>query len=278
MMNKIISLGVGVQSSALYYMSSLGEIERCDHVIFADTGGEKTKTLKYYQFLIDWMTQNNGITLHKASYKNLLSDLLTQVNSRGKRFASIPAFTLMDGKKGMLKRQCTGEYKITQVSKKYKEILDLKKHSRFPLTEIYIGITLDEAHRMSIPQEKWKIHVYPFCGYKVFYGGACERIESKIMTRNDIFNWYKEKQLPRPVKSSCTFCPFQSDQNWIELKRSVPEDFNTAVEVDKQIRDSSIKGIKSPIYLHDSLLPLDEVNFNENQGTLWGNCTDGCDI
>ena len=277
-MNKIISLGVGVQSTALYYMSSMGEIERCDHAIFADTGGEKTKTLEYYQFLIDWMTQNNGITLHKASYKNLLKDLLSQTNSTGNRFASIPAFTMTEGKKGMLRRQCTNEYKIAQVGKKYKEILDLKKHSRFPLTEIYIGITLDEAHRMSIPQDKWKIHVYPFCGYKVFYGGACERIESKIMTRNNIFNWYKEKQLPRPVKSSCTFCPFQSDQNWIELKRSVPEDFNTAVEVDKQIRDSSIKGIKSPIYLHDSLLPLDEVNFNENQGTLWGNCTDGCDI
>ena len=81
-----------------------------------------------------------------------------------------------------------------------------------------------------------------------------------------------------PEKSSCVFCPFQSDQNWIRLKTIAPEDFKAAVEVDKQIRDSSIKGIKSPIYLHDSLLPLDEVDFNENQGNLWGNCTDGCDV
>ena len=39
---KIISLGVGVQTAGLYYMSSMGFIERCDYAIFADTGGEKT--------------------------------------------------------------------------------------------------------------------------------------------------------------------------------------------------------------------------------------------
>ena len=28
--------------------------------------------------------------------------------------------------------------------------------------------TLDEATRMNIPQQKWKVNVYPFCGYKVY--------------------------------------------------------------------------------------------------------------
>lgn len=275
---KVISLGVGVQSSALYYMSSLGEIERCDHAVFADTGGEKTRTLEYYQYLINWMIENNGITLHKASYKNLLTDLLTQVNSSGNRFASIPAFTMNDGQKGMLRRQCTNEYKIMQVNRRIREIYEKKGKSRLPITEIYQGITVDEATRMNIPQEKWKINVYPFCGYKVYPDGNCVKINSKIMSRNDIFNWYKEKQLPIPEKSSCVFCPFQSDQNWIRLKTTKPLDFKTAVEVDKKIRDSSMKGITSKIYLHDSLLPLDEVNFNENQGNLWGNCTDYCDV
>jgi hypothetical protein len=183
-----------------------------------------------------------------------------------------------NGKKGMLRRQCTGEYKISQVDRKIKEILELSKKARFPQIEIYQGITVDEATRMNIPQQKWKINVYPFCGYKVYPDGNCVRIDSKVMSRNDIFNWYKEKNLPVPEKSSCVFCPFQSDQNWIRLKTTVPEDFAKAVEVDKAIRDSSKKGIKSKIYVHDSLKPLDEVNFNENQGTLWGNCTDACDV
>lgn len=275
---KIISLGVGVQSSALYYMSSMGEIDRCDHAVFADTGGEKTKTLEYYEFLLNWQRENDGITLHKSSYKNLKADLLTQVNSSGNRFAPIPAFTMNDGKKGMLRRQCTNEYKIMQVNKKIREILHLKGKSRFPVIEIYQGITVDEATRMNIPQEKWKINVYPFCGYKVYADGNCVKIGSKIMSRNDIFNWYKEMDLPIPEKSSCVFCPFQSDQNWLRLKKTEPQDFAMACKVDKKIRDSSMKGIKSKIYLHDSLKPLSEVNFNENQGNIWGNCTDYCDV
>jgi hypothetical protein len=275
---KIISLGVGVQSSGLYYMSSMGEIDRCDYAIFGDTGGEKTRTLEYYDYLTLWLNENNGIPLYKATYKDLLKDLLKQTNSSGNRFASIPAFTLNDGQKGMLRRQCTNEYKIAQVNKKIREILSLPGRTRFPKIEIYQGITVDEATRMCIPQEKWKINVYPFCGYKVYPDGNCVKIDTKVMTRNDVINWYKEKQLPIPEKSSCVFCPFQSDQNWIRLETTVPKDFETACEVDRQIRDSSLKGIKSKIYLHDSLVPLSEVNFNENQGTLWGNCTDYCDV
>jgi len=275
---KIISLGVGVQSSALYYMSSLGEVERCDYAVFSDTGGEKTRTLVYYELLLKWEQEHEGIPLYKADYKNLKKDLLNQTNSSGNRFASIPAFTMNNGEKGMLRRQCTNEYKIAMVNKKIREILALPGRSRYPKIEIYQGITLDEAHRMKIPQEKWKINVYPFCGYKIYADAKCEKIDSLIMTRNDVLNWYKEKNLPVPEKSSCTFCPFQSDQNWIRLKTTEPQDFETACQVDEAIRDSSMKGIKSRIYLHDSLKPLREVIFNENQGTLWGNCTDACDV
>ena len=111
-MNSIGSLGVGVQSTAMYYMSLLGILPKLDFFIFSDTGGEKTKTLEYWEFLINWQKENNGSPLYKANYKNLEKDLLNQSNSSGNRFASIPAFTMNEGK-GMLRRQCTGEYKIT---------------------------------------------------------------------------------------------------------------------------------------------------------------------
>lgn len=275
---KVLSLGVGVQTAALYFMCSNGEMERCDYAIFADTGGEKTKTIEYYNYILLWMKENSGIPLYKATYRNLQKDLLNQSNSSGNRFASIPAFTMNDNQKGMLRRQCTNEYKIAQVNKKIREILELKPRVRFPKMEIWQGITIDEASRMTIPQDKWKINVYPFCGYKVYSNGICERIDSKIMSRNDIYNWFNEKQLPIPEKSSCVFCPFQSDKNWIRLKNMVPEDFETACKVDDAIRDSSKKGIKSKIFIHETLKPLREIKFNEDQQTLWGNCTDGCDV
>jgi hypothetical protein len=276
---RIISLGVGVQSAALYYMSSMGLIERCDYAIFADTGGEKTDTLLYWNILKQWEVINNGIPLINANYKNLQFDLLNEINLTNNKFVSIPAFTKGEtGKVGMLKRQCTNEYKIAQVNKKIREILELPGRSRFPKIEIWQGITLDEATRMSIPQEKWKINVYLFCGYKVYSDGKCEKFNGFQKTRNDIYNWYKEMNLPIPEKSSCKFCPFQSDQNWLRLKQRQPKDFELACLIDESIRNSTKKGIKSPIYLHDSLIPLRQVNFNENQTIIWGNCTDNCDI
>ena len=275
---KIISLGVGIQTVAMYIMSSEKELERCDYAIFADTGGEKTATINYYDFLLEWAKKNNGIPLYKAEYKNLQQDLLNHSNSSGNRFAPIPAFTMNNGKTGMLRRQCTMEYKIGQVNKKIREILDLPGRSRFPIIEIWQGITIDEVHRMTIPRERWKIHVYPFCGYKVYSDGNFERIDTEIRSRNNIIYWFKKNGLELPEKSSCVFCPFQSDQNWLRLKNNYPNDFNRAIIVDKAIRDSSKKGIKCPIYLHESLKPLDEVKFDEDKNHLWGNCTDYCDI
>lgn len=275
---KVISLGMGRQSTALYYMSSMGLFDRVDMAIFADTGGEKTKTLEYYEYLLKWKDENGGIPIYKANYKNLENDLLSNKNKEVNRTASIPAFTNTNGKTGMLLRQCTSEYKIAQVNKKYREVLNLPGKTRFPKTEIWIGITVDEKERMSIPQEGWKINVYPFIGYKTFPDGRFEKIEKTPMSISEIIQWYKDNNLPIPEKSSCKFCPFQGDANWLRLKQLTPKDFKDAIKIDLAIRDSSKRGIKSPIYLHDSLKPLSEVNFNENQITIWGNCTDGCDI
>lgn len=48
---RIISLGLGVQSTALYFLSSMGIIERADHAIFADPGAESQQTYDYLEFL-----------------------------------------------------------------------------------------------------------------------------------------------------------------------------------------------------------------------------------
>ena len=61
---KIISLGLGVQSTALCMMSSLGRIDRADHAIFADPGGELPQT---YQIL-EYLTEACEDILHKMTY------------------------------------------------------------------------------------------------------------------------------------------------------------------------------------------------------------------
>lgn len=276
-MNTIGSLGVGVQSSALYFMSSMGILPKLDMFIFADTGGEKIATLQYYEYMLDWQQKNKGLSLYRANYKNLEVDLL---NSSKGRFASIPGFTLNDdGKKGMLKRQCTNEYKIAQVNKKYREILKIGDKN-FPITEVWQGISSEERTRMVIPREKWKVHVYPFCGYKIYPDGNFEKFKGFEKTRDSIKNWLQENGFLIPEKSSCKFCPFQSDANWNHLKTNYPNDFEDACKIDESIRNSTKKGIKNPIYLHDSLQPLRSLEFKTHVGFFndHGNCSDMCDV
>ena len=282
---KIISLGMGVQSTALWYMSNHGLMDKADYAIFADTGAEKTATMKYYNWLVERYSkylpvdhyQDWNTPIIRIHDKNIYSDLMAQSNSSGNRFASIPAFTNKGG--GMLRRQCTSEYKISQVDKSIKRLYGLTKHQRFPKTEIWYGITQDEMHRMSIPQQKWKINVYPFIGYKITADGKSERYSDAFYRRSDIVEYYKEIKWPLPVKSSCFFCPYQNDESWMFLKNVYPGDFSRAVEVDRRIRNSSKRGIKEPIFLHRKCEPLENIDFDNTQGNLFNDeCSGNCMI
>ncbi len=274
---KIISLGLGVQSTAMYYMSCMGELPRCDYAIFADLGKEKKKTIQYLKYLQGWQKENNGIPIIVIRAKNLYKDLLNSENLTGQRFSSIPAFTKNeDNSVGMLRRQCTNEYKIEQVDKAIRNILNVKVILRQQI-EIWKGISLEEIERLSVPNTNWKIHVYPFCKYRVTTKDTNKLSFGILRTRNDIINWYAFNNLPIPPKSSCVFCPYQSDAAWYDMKINEPSDFKAAVRVDKAIRNSTKKGILSQAFLHDSCKPLDEIEFNAGLPDLWhGECSGAC--
>lgn len=277
---KILALGLGVQSTWLYYAVSLGILPPLDAAIFIDTGREKTKTIQYLQYLQDWAKNNSTIPIIVIQEKNLYKDLLKQVNVRGARFASIPAFTKNnDGSTGMLKRQCTYDYKIDQTDKVIRRLLGLKPKQRVKETvEIWKGISLDEIQRMSIPKEKWKIHVYPFCDYQIPSDGQATRLTWNFkMSRTSILNQYQQHHLPIPPKSSCVFCPYQSDHSWYDMKINEPDDFAAAIAVDEAIRDSTQKGINNPAYLHETCKPLQQVDFSQQATDLWhGECSGNC--
>ena len=79
---KIISLGLGIQSTAMYLMSSLGHIDRADYAIFADPGAELPDTYRLWDYLKDWAKYNNGIPLIKKR-KSLYDDIIKAQNSSG---------------------------------------------------------------------------------------------------------------------------------------------------------------------------------------------------
>ena len=249
---KVISLGVGVQSTAMYLMSSLGRIDRADHAIFADPGAELPRTYEILELLKDWAKDNNGIPIHVTDERNLLQDLLNQRNSKGQRFPGIPAFSPYNNKVAMARRQCTGEYKIQPVMKKIRELHGLKPHKRMPMTEVWLGISMDEIQRMKISQLPRATYHYPL-------------IENR-MSRGDCIKLFEELQFPVPPKSSCIFCPYHSDKNWKELKEVYPESWEQCVDVDNSIKNTFIdRGKEGKMYLHRSLVPLERIEFADQQ-------------
>ena len=72
---KIISLGMGVQSTALYLMSSLGYIERADYAIYADLMSEKPTTEDLIKYLFDWKKYNQSLRLNRHDLLELKIDL-----------------------------------------------------------------------------------------------------------------------------------------------------------------------------------------------------------
>lgn len=272
----ILSLGVGVQSVTLYYMSALGLIQRFDYAIFADPGREKKKTYIYLKKLQAWAIKHNGPPIIICGKKSLYEDLIYGVNNKGTRFASIPAFTPgSDGYHSIVKRQCTGEYKIREVNKAIRKIYNITGHNWTPPTFIYIGISTDESERMKFPDKQWQTIIYPLCGYSASKSNFKKIEGSQQYSRQDCISWLMKNNFEVPISSSCTFCPFQSDQDWLDLKTNNPEEFKSLIFLDQSIRDSSSKGLERPLFLHSSLKPLDKVQFKNESGTLFNQCNSG---
>ena len=276
---RFISLGLGQQSTALYLMSSLGELPEVDYAIFADTGSESKQTYQYLKWLLKWQKQHNGIPIIVTRKKpSLYTDLIKGTNSSGNHFASIPAFTKNAGSRGILRRQCTEEYKIVEINKAIRKIYGLKKYQRTVQSEIWFGITIEEMGRLKYPRYGWQIYFYPFCNLKIIKNRS-EQQGFPVFRRTDCTSWLNDRGFPIPPKSACFFCPYQSNARWLDMKKNRPQEWDRAVKLDQQIRDSSKKGVKQPIYLHKDCVPLSEANLNEDQLSLFPEECDGvCDV
>ncbi|WP_126247979.1 hypothetical protein [Chitinophaga rhizosphaerae] len=262
----------------MYYMSSLGLFPRADAAIVSDPGRERMLTYDYLEHLLKWQEAHNGIPIIVRREKNLFDDLLNP-GKEGKRFASIPAFTMSSNSRvGMLRRQCTSEYKIRPIDNAIRDLYGLTKGQRRPETTVWKGITTDELDRMDHPRQGWKTHIYPFTGF-YFKKEVWGRIAwGNPMSREQVVSWLKHNNFPVPVKSACVFCPYRSDSSWADLKENYPDDFQAAVAVDESIRNSMSKGIKNPCYLHRSLKPLSEIQFRKSQDLWAGDCSSNCHL
>ena len=242
---RVLSLGAGVQSSTMLYMMIKGLIEPADHVIFADTGWEGKTVYNHLETLRKAIEAHN-MTFHKVQSGNIRDDLMTG----DKRSASLPMFIRNpDGSQGMVRRQCTADYKLKPLMAKQRELAGLLPGERCKEHRIttLIGISWDETQRMRDPAFPWIQHEYPLVNSR--------------MTRQDCLDWCDHHNYPTPPRSACLGCPFKSKSEWQHLK-SKPDDWLDVVEVDNNLRTNPniLAKYKGTPFLHRSLKPLQEVD------------------
>jgi hypothetical protein len=85
---RLLSLGAGVQSTALLILAARGALPRLDGAIFADTGWEPASVYEHLDRLEQEVAIPAGIAVHRVSVGNIRQDALDPHH----RFASMPLY------------------------------------------------------------------------------------------------------------------------------------------------------------------------------------------
>lgn len=262
----VISLGAGVQSSTLALMAAHGEVTPMPTAaIFADTQAEPASVYRW----LDWLETQLPFPVLRVTKGSLTEMALTKRQRKdgtGEWAKSvIPAYVKNpDGSRGIMQRQCTYDYKMMPL---VRTALALRKHLGSESVVQWIGISLDEVHRMKPSRDKRIVHRWP--------------LVDMGMKRKNCLQWMEAKGYPKPPRSACVYCPYHSDAEWRRLRDEEPEAFASAVQFDADYRRVKVEtgNTRGLPYLHASLKPLDEVDLSTDvergQGVLWGNECEG---
>ena len=253
---RLLSLGAGVQSSALLLLAAHGAL-RFDYALFADTGWEPQPVYAHLRRM-EAIAASAGIPVLHVAAGNIRNDALSTEH----RFASMPLFTKgPDGQKGMARRQCTSEYKVRPLKKAARRLLGYPHPTRVP-RGVYatqaIGISADEVHRAKDADVAYLHNTFPLLDIG--------------WTRRDCRAYLAAHGLGDTPRSACIGCPYRSNASWRELKAADPAGFADAVAFDAAIRHghpaAATPGMppRRTYYLHRDRIPLAEVDLGTDAG------------
>lgn len=207
---KVVSYGGGTNSTAML----IGMAERRiipDHILFADTGGEKPNTYEYLKIFDDWLKNSGmpGITIVKQEI-TLEADCLRRKALPGKAYG-FPS--------------CSDRWKIRPQRKYLKKLLGIPRNKGLTGVKWIIGIDAGESHRAdSYPEND-----YPLLDWD---WGREECIEA-----------IQNAGLPLPGKSACFFCPSMKKQEIKDLKENYPHLYERALQMEGNAELTSIEGL-----------------------------------
>lgn len=260
---RILNLGAGVQSTAIFLMILDGDLPPVDFAVFADTGDEPRAVYEHLQ----WLKTLGGPEIHEVSRGNLGDNLIAGIDGAGGRYVSIPAHLATGGIPSSIgRRQCTSEYKILPIEKFIREKIGLKPRQRLPKTDTItqvFGLSFDEPRRV----DRVKSNMVGKRGWKPEFP-----LFDDMMTREDCIT-YLAKRLPGYTvpRSACVYCPYKRDSEWILLRDSDPQGWQRAIEIDRAIRLKTSRctvGMNATQYLHKSCIPLEFVELQADPPDL----------
>lgn len=248
---RMLSLGVGVQSTTLAFMIKHGLFEMVDCALFADTGNEKKKTYRY----LDWLEQQLPFPIYRGTAGKMSDDIMRDEKPEV-RFL-LPTYTA-DG--GLGKRQCTRHYKLDVIKRLARD----RGATRANPATMLIGISDDEAIRMNSSDVQYIRNSYP--------------LVDAGLTRGHCVEWMTKMGYPLPPKSACTHCGYQNNLEWRSLE---PDEREQVIVLDRFIRNrGSTPGVVQ--YLHRDRVPLEEADLShisDVQSDMFGNeCIGMCGV
>jgi len=257
---RVISLGAGVQSSAMYLMACAGEFEHTpDVAIFADTQDERPATYEW----LDRLKIVGSIPILRATAGRLSDEVLRSMRETESGFCPLPTYIAGERRESQGRRQCTRSHKLAVINREVRRLLGAGpgEHCK-GRAEVWVGISTDEAHRAKPSLYRVISSRWPLLFDVPMRRGECAKYVEGVMGAV-------------PPKSSCVYCPYRSDRDWIALKRDDPESFEVAVAFEKRIRELDPRQ-----YIHDSCRPLDECDFDPDKTLdLFGEeCTGVCGV
>lgn len=245
---RVLSLGAGVQSTALLHLILDGEIA-ADCAIFADTGWEPRAVYQHLDGLIS-MCEDHGFPLHVVT----AGESIRTVGFRGAKFGAfdLPYFTVNQvGGPGMVRRQCTANFKIRPIRRRVRDLLAAARERH--ATQL-LGISLDEVRRMKPSDVKFITHEFPLI--------------DRGWTRHDCRTYLESKGVTAP-RSACIGCPYHSDSEWRRMRDESPGEWADAVAFEREVQAHGL-GLHGTPYLHAQRVPLDQVDLStrEDHGQL----------
>ena len=263
---RVLSRGAGVQSTTLALMAAHDEIEPPDCAIFADTQWEPKSVYRH----LDWLESVLPYPVRRVTAGSIRDNIRTRRNTTGGRYAAIPWHMVgPDGTEALGRRQCTSEYKLTPIMHEIRRLLGAPGHAYIPpgAVEVLIGISLDEAHRMKTDRRRYMVNRYP--------------LVDAGMRRWDCLRWLERHGYPQPGKSACIGCPFHDNDYWRHLRDTAPDEWQDAIQADRELRQGHNRGMRNAEYMHSDRIPLDEVDLSVDtrQADLFGNeCHGMCGV